>query len=139
MLHQRKNVFWRICAPGSPISGRVAHSVVPFGIPEVESHLPRGGLARGALHEVAGGGFGANYGAAAVLFAASVLRADRCHRPLVSAHAGIFSPALADAGLHPDRVLQAEARDEKTVCSGSRKACAMAALPLPLVKSRASR
>ncbi len=28
------------------------HSPLPFGLPALDSHLPRGGLARGALHEV---------------------------------------------------------------------------------------
>ena len=28
------------------------HSTLPFGLPALDSHLPRGGLARGALHEV---------------------------------------------------------------------------------------
>jgi protein ImuA len=28
------------------------HSTLPFGLPALDSHLPRGGLARGALHEI---------------------------------------------------------------------------------------
>src|SRR5271165_4240966 len=28
------------------------HSPLPFGLPALDSHLPRGGLARGALHEI---------------------------------------------------------------------------------------
>jgi protein ImuA len=32
---------------------------VPFDVREVDARLPQGGLARGALHEVAGGGVGA--------------------------------------------------------------------------------
>jgi len=51
---------------------RRAKSVLPFGIPVIDSRLPGGGLARGALHEVAGGGNGAIDGAAAALFAAGV-------------------------------------------------------------------
>ena len=30
--------------------------VLPFGIKEIDRYLPEGGLALGALHEVAGGG-----------------------------------------------------------------------------------
>src|ERR1700720_4514807 len=45
-------------------------AVLPFGIKEIDRHLPGGGLALGALHEVAGGGNGAIDGAAAALFAA---------------------------------------------------------------------
>lgn len=39
--------------------GQRARSVLPFGIAEVDSRLPGGGLALGALHEIAGGGNGA--------------------------------------------------------------------------------
>lgn len=46
-------------------------SVLPFGIRAVDARLPGGGLALGALHEVAGGGNGAIDGAAAALFAPS--------------------------------------------------------------------
>ena len=47
---------------------RRATSVLPFGIAEVDTRLPAGGLALGALHEVAGGGNGAIDGAAAARF-----------------------------------------------------------------------
>jgi protein ImuA len=94
---------------------RAAHPALPFGIPELDSHLPQGGLARGALHEVAGGGLGATHGAAAVLFAAGVFaRIDGPVLWCLSAR-DLFAPALAGAGLHPDRVIYAEAADEKTV------------------------
>lgn len=47
-------------------------TVLPFGLAEVDSRLPTGGLAMGALHEVAGGGNGALDGAGAALFVAGV-------------------------------------------------------------------
>jgi len=47
-------------------------TVLPFGIPDIDSRLPGGGLTLGALHEIAGGGNGAVDGAAAALFAAGV-------------------------------------------------------------------
>lgn len=46
--------------------------VLPFGVAEIDGHLPGGGLAFGALHEVAGGGAGTVDGAAAVLFVAGI-------------------------------------------------------------------
>jgi hypothetical protein len=46
--------------------------VLPFGFKAIDRHLPGGGLALGALHEVAGGGHGAIDGAAAALFAAGI-------------------------------------------------------------------
>ncbi|MGB3386510.1 MAG: damage-inducible protein, partial [Pseudaminobacter sp.] len=39
--------------------GGRAREVLPFGLPEIDRRLPGGGLALGALHEVAGGGNGA--------------------------------------------------------------------------------
>src|SRR4051794_38534288 len=95
--------------------GRSQRSVVPFGVGAIDDRLPQGGLILGALHEIAGGGLGALHGAAAVLFVAGVLaRLDGavlwCLR-----RRDLFAPALAGAGLHPDRVIFAEAGDERTV------------------------
>ena len=43
--------------------GRAA--AVPFGLPTLDEALPGGGIARGALHEVAGSGPDTEHGAAA--------------------------------------------------------------------------
>jgi hypothetical protein len=50
-------------------------SVLPFGIETIDRHLPEGGLALGALHDVAGGGNLAIDGAAAALFTAGIAAA----------------------------------------------------------------
>jgi protein ImuA len=52
-------------------------TVLPFGIKAIDRHLPGGGLARGALHEVAGGGNGAINGAAAALLTAGIAARTR--------------------------------------------------------------
>ena len=57
-------------------SGR-RRSVLPFGLKAIDRHLPEGGLALGALHEVAGGGHGAINGAAAALFTAGIAARTR--------------------------------------------------------------
>ncbi len=95
-------------------SGR-RRSVLPFGIKAIDRHLPGGGLALGALHEVAGGGNGAIDGAAAALFAAGI--AARTHGRVLwcVTRQDLFAPALAQAGLVPDRVIYAEAGDETSV------------------------
>src|SRR4051794_7500609 len=36
-------------------AGRPQHRIVPFGLAEIDAHLPQGGLVIGALHEIAGG------------------------------------------------------------------------------------
>jgi protein ImuA len=51
--------------------------VLPFGVSEIDRVLPGGGLALGALHEVAGGANGAVDGAAAALWAAGVAARTR--------------------------------------------------------------
>ena len=95
--------------------GRRDRSVLPFGIREVDSCLPGGGLALGALHEVAGGRNGAIDGAAAALFAGGVAARTRGKVLWCLTRADLFAPALAQAGLAPDRVIHLEAGDERTV------------------------
>lgn len=95
--------------------GRRAKSVLPFGVAEVDSRLPGGGLARGALHEVAGGGNGAIDGAAAALFAAGIAARTKGKVLWCITKPDLFAPALAQAGLAPDRVIYVEAGDDKSV------------------------
>lgn len=90
-------------------------SVLPFGIAEVDSRLPGGGLTLGALHEIAGGGNGAVDGAAAALFAAGIAARTRGKVLWVITRPDLFAPALAQAGLSPDRVIYVEAGNDKTV------------------------
>ena len=52
---------------------RKSVGVLPFEVEALDAALPGGGLALGALHEVAGGGDDAVGGAAAALFAAGVV------------------------------------------------------------------
>jgi protein ImuA len=82
---------------------------LPFGFPSIDDALPGGGLPLGALHEIAGSGADREHGAAAALFAAGILA--RVPGPVlwVLERHDLFAPGLASAGLHPDRVVYAEA------------------------------
>src|SRR5689334_9119584 len=55
--------------PGLPQAG-APDRLVRLGLPEIDGHLPWGGLPRGALHEVAGEGADREQAAAAAGFAA---------------------------------------------------------------------
>lgn len=81
----------------------------------MDSRLPGGGLALGALHEVAGGGNGAIDGAAAALFSAGIAARTRGKSLWCLTRGDLFAPAVAQAGLVPDRVIYVEAGDDKTV------------------------
>jgi protein ImuA len=89
--------------------------VLPFGLKAIDRHLPEGGLALGALHEVADGGHGAIDGAAAALFTAGVAARTRGKVLWCVMRPDLFAPALAQAGLVPDRVIYVEAGDETSV------------------------
>lgn len=100
---------------------------IPFGLPTIDAALPGGGLARGALHEVASRGADIEHGAGAALFVAGILaRASTARNGMggntstpAAAEPGyvlwvlhqpdLFAPALAGVGLHPDRVIYAQA------------------------------
>jgi protein ImuA len=92
-----------------------AQSVLPFGLAVMDARLPSGGLPFGALHEVAGGGNGAVDGAAAALFAAGIAARTKGKVLWCITRPDLFAPALAQAGLKPDRVIYLEGGDEKSV------------------------
>ncbi|MBV2149950.1 damage-inducible protein [Sphingobium sp. AS12] len=94
---------------------RARCGALPFGLETIDRKIPGGGLALGALHEVAGGGNGAVHGAAAALFAAGIAARTSGQVLWCVTRRDLFAPALAHAGLHPDRVLYAEVGDEKAV------------------------
>ena len=98
--------------------GRPRAGVLPFDLPLLDAYLPEGGLPLGALHEVGGAGEGGDDGALPALFIAGLL----ARRPgpvlwcLPPARTGgspaLFAPGIAQAGLHPDRVIYVEAAEE---------------------------
>ena len=96
---------------------RQVREVLPFGLQVVDSRLPGGGLVLGALHEVAGGGAGAVDGAVASLFVAGIAARTNGKVLWCITRPDLFAPAIAQAGLNPDRVIYVEAHDEKSVLS----------------------
>ena len=109
---------------GALENGAAARKVgcLPFGVPEIDTVLPGGGLAHGALHEFAGGGSGTVDGAAAALFAAGVAARTKGDVVWCLTRPDLFMPALAQAGLHPQRVVFVEG-DKETDVLASMEAC----------------
>jgi len=94
---------------------KTAGAALPFGVGAVDSHLPGGGLALGALHEIAGGGPDVEHGAAAVLLIGGVLARLPGQVLWVLERPDLFAPALDAVGLDADRVIYVEAGKAATV------------------------
>lgn len=92
--------------------GKVARAVLPFGIGPLDAQLAGGGLRVDALHEVAPAGAGWGDDAPATLFLAGI--AARNPGPILwlVRSRDLFAPGLYQAGLAPERVIHAEARDD---------------------------
>jgi protein ImuA len=102
--------------------GRAGKGVLPFGVPELDGHLPGGGLPLGALHEVAGGGAGAVDGAVSALFAAGIAARTTGQVLWCVTRTDLFAPALFQAGLKSERVIFLEAGDDKAVLAACEEA-----------------
>jgi protein ImuA len=94
------------------------HRQIPhlaFGVPVLDQHLPGGGLAQGALHEVIEGGAAAEFAGSATLFVAGI--AARLKGPVLWClnRRDLFAPSLAGAGLKPSRIMYADAGRERDV------------------------
>jgi protein ImuA len=97
--------------------GSRAKATLPFDLAEIDRKLPEGGLAFGALHEVAGGGNDTINAAAAALFAAGIAARTKGKVLWCITRQDLFAPAMAQAGLDPDRVIYVEAGDQKSLLS----------------------
>ena len=95
--------------------GREQGPVLPFGVEDIDSRLPHGGLERGHLHEAIEAGAASQYAGLATLFVAGILA--RMPGPALWCLRGrdLFAPALARVGLHPDRVIFCETRKDREV------------------------
>ncbi len=92
---------------------RPAAGVLPFGLAAIDVRLPGGGLALGALHEVAGVGNGVLDGAAAALFVAGIMARTRGQILWCVRNQDLFAPGLEAVGLSADRVIYVETGDEQ--------------------------
>ncbi|PPR10136.1 MAG: hypothetical protein CFH41_01870 [Alphaproteobacteria bacterium MarineAlpha11_Bin1] len=91
------------------------HQVIPFGIDEIDGHLPGGGMLCGALHEV----FAADAGIATAFCALLAGRLAKnmenasilwCECPWMLDSGAIYGPALLQFGIDPTRLILVRAR-----------------------------
>jgi len=109
--------------------------VLPFGVKAIDRRLPEGGLALGALHEVAGGGNGAIDGAAAALFAAGIAARTRGRVLWCVTRQDLFAPALAGVPVSRRTGSSMWKRETRSRCwPVLRKDCGMADLMADLTQ-----
>lgn len=95
--------------------GTVRHraaTVLPFEIADLDRHLPGGGVALGAVHEIAGAGPEVEHGAAPALFAAGLLARRPGPVLWILGNRDLFTAGLAGAGLDPRRLVLVQARKD---------------------------
>ncbi|BAK86126.1 hypothetical protein GLX_29720 (plasmid) [Komagataeibacter medellinensis NBRC 3288] len=95
--------------------GRRRRGVLPFGVPEIDGRLPDGGLALGALHEVAGGGHDALNAAASGLFSAGIAARTRGKVLWIATRQDLYAPALQQVGLSARRTIYVAASSDVDV------------------------
>src|SRR5665213_1046532 len=87
--------------------------VLPFGVDAIDRHLPGGGLALGALHEVSGVGPDEEDGAVPASFVAGLVARLDPARTILWCQSGaddLYGPGLAARGLDPARLIVARTR-----------------------------
>lgn len=101
---------------------RTERKVLPFGVPAIDGRLPYGGLAYGAIHEIGGGGSDTVVGASSALFTAGIAARTTGKVLWCLTRTDLFPPALAQAGLDPNRVIFVESDNELGVCEAFEEA-----------------
>lgn len=108
-LEQLKAQIRQLEGFGGTLTG-TKQQPLPFGVAAIDDHLPGGGLARGALHEV----FAADAGIATAFCAllAGRLANDTenhailwCERPWALDAGALYGPALLQFGIDPARMI----------------------------------
>ena len=92
-------------------------TVLPFHVPAIDGKLPGGGLALGALHEIAGGASAAVDGAAPAAFAAGIVARTGGKVLWCLRKDDLFAPTLARFGLGEDQVIFFKSNNETDILS----------------------
>ncbi|MDO7841922.1 ImuA family protein [Sphingomonas immobilis] len=94
-----------------------ARGAVTFGVGELDRRLADGGIATGSLHEITAAGTALTEDAAATLFTTGIAARAVPSLPILWAltRFDLYAPGLEQAGLIPDRVVFAQAREDRDV------------------------
>jgi protein ImuA len=124
----------------------IRHGVLPFGDGRVDDCLAGGGLALGALHEVAATGIEAETGAIAAGFIVCLLARLPIARPIfwIAPNTDLHAPGLLSFGLDPARLIRVQTSDdaqtlaamEAVLREGAASAVVAEAGRLPRIASR---
>jgi protein ImuA len=96
--------------------------VLPFGVPEIDDRIPGGGLSLNGIHEFAGGGLGTIMPSVPTMFLAGILARLKGSVIWCLEKNDVFAPGLAQAGLHPDRVIYVESDNADDVLANTEEA-----------------
>lgn len=99
--------------PQAPCAEMRPRLPLPFGVPALDTSLTDGGLARGALHEISGGGDNVVDGGAAALFAEGIVARAGGAVLWCVGKPDLFAPATGQAGLASQRVSHVETGSQK--------------------------
>ena len=100
------------------LAPRARHGVLAFGDARIDGCFPEGGLALGALHEVAADGIEAETGAIAAGFIACLLARLPGRLAWIAPQADLYAPGLLAHGLDPGRLVLVHTRgDDETLAA----------------------
>lgn len=99
------------------LKGELGAAALPFGVPVMDGALPGGGLALGALHEVAGYGADEEDAATAAAFVAGIMARLLPPQPVLWCLAAddLYGPGLAACGLAPERLILTRGGNDQAV------------------------
>jgi len=100
------------------LAPRARYGVLPFGDARLDGCFPEGGLALGALHEIAADGIEAETGAVAAGFIACLLARLKGTLFWIAPQTDLYAPGLLAYGLDPGRlVLVQTSGDDETLAT----------------------
>ena len=108
----------------------VSATVLALGLPLIDAHLG-GGLARGAVHEIAGGGCDTELATAPAFFASQILLQHAHLRAIwIAATADLYGSGLQAMSVDPSRLLLVESRQDAESLWALEEAARSGAVPL---------